>query len=68
MADENEKASNRISVTPTAHDELRDFRSGLNDSFSEAILLLLKLTRRKGEDNFSAGRRLREELEKVNQG
>lgn len=68
MPDESEKTTNRIPVTPTAHDELRDFRSGLNGSFSDAILLLLRLARREGEDNFTAGRRFREELEASNKG
>lgn len=55
-------ASSRVPVTPDTHEALREFRSGLNVSFDEAITLLLQLSRLPGEDNFAAGKRLREQL------
>lgn len=63
MATEN--ATNRIPVTPSIHERLKEFRSGLNVSFDEAIELLLHLARREDEGDFEAGKRLRERLNEI---
>lgn len=57
-------AVDRIPVSPRAHDKLHSFKSGLKTSFSEAIEILLALAVEKGEDEFHAGERLKQEFSK----
>lgn len=61
MAPDSELATSRVPVTPTVHERLKEFRNGLNDSFSEAIALLLDMAKQQGEDDYAAGKRLRTE-------
>lgn len=58
-------ATSRIAVTPATHEQLKEFRNGLNSSFDDAILLMLKLLIDDGEDPYLAGRRLREKLNQL---
>ena len=60
-----EPATSRVPLRPTTYQELKDFRSGLDETFDSAILMLLRSVRRPGEDPFSAGRRLQAELERI---
>lgn len=61
MSESVELATSRVPVTPTVHNRLREFRNGLNVSYSEAIALLLDLVLTEQEDDYMAGRRLRVE-------
>lgn len=63
MPKQTQTATNRIAVTPHTHECLKDFKNGLDVSFDEAIMLLLKLTTNADEDFYTAGRRLRKEIE-----
>lgn len=60
MVKESEQATSRVSVTPTAHEELKDFKNGLGADFSEAILFLLEQVKHPNESSISAGKRLRD--------
>lgn len=67
MPVESEAASSRVPVTPATHQQLKEFRNGLDASFDEAIALLLRLAAQ-GEDVYTAGRRLRDELQNMRGG
>ena len=55
-------AANRIPISEDTHIKLRDFKNGLDAgaSFDDAVLLLLRLVSREGEDEYQTGKRLRQ--------
>ncbi len=65
MADSSTGASSRLPLTPKSHERMKEFRNGLGGSFDEAIEVLLDSALKSGEDEYSAGKRLKSRLEKL---
>lgn len=63
-----EKASGRLPITPTNHERIKEFRNGLGSDFDQAVELLLSLALKPGEDEYSAGKRLKPQLKKLKKG
>ena len=63
MADE--LATSRLPITPTNHERIKEFRNGLGSDFDQTIELLLSLAKQPGEDEYSAGKRLKPLLKKL---
>lgn len=62
MQKQDETASKRIPVTPTAWEAIKDFCSGMGVNYSEGLMFLLEQVTEPGEDAMLAGRRLRIKL------
>lgn len=58
-----EIASQRVAVTQSTHQKLRDFSYGLGVTHDQAIRILLECVIQPGEDAFVVGRRLQKQLE-----
>jgi hypothetical protein len=58
---DNTIASSRVPVTPSTHEELKEFRNGLDASFDEAILFLLHLAKG-NDDTYLAGKQMRKQF------
>lgn len=60
-----ERANSRLPITPANHERMKEFKNGLGSDFDQAIRLLLSLAVKPGEDEYSAGKRLKSTLRKL---
>jgi hypothetical protein len=59
---DNNIANDRVPVTRATHEELKEFRNGLDATFDEAILFLVHLAKGKEEDTYVAAKKLRKQF------
>lgn len=52
-------ANDRVPVKRVTHEELKEFRNGLDASFDETILFMLHVLKGNEEDTYAAGKKLR---------
>lgn len=60
-----ETATSRMPVTPSTHERMKEFKNGLNAEFDDALVVLLDIALQSGEDEYSAGKRLRDRLRQL---
>lgn len=60
-----EAATSRMPVTPSTHERMKEFKNGLSAEFDDALIVLLDIAVQSGEDEYSAGKRLRDRLKQL---